>query len=130
MTGIGFNMITYPCSIQWGTAVSGITRLTQNVASNYRTNAGSDIVVARGNDLAETVRSGGIYDAMSAQHALNFAVLTTAADVAAYPVSDPSETLASFAATVAGSSNLRLHVDLKITNAAGETVTMPVRIQQ
>ena len=129
MTGIKVDMTVFPCRIQWDRAVAGIDRLTQSVAVNYRTDAGSDII-DRGNDLSATVRAGGMYDAMNAQHALNFATITTIDYIRKTPQSDPKEALGTFSATIAGSSNRRLAVDLRVTNAAGESISMPVRIQQ
>ena len=130
MTGIRVDMTVFPGKIKWGEAVSGIARLTQSVAINYRTNLGSDVISARGNALHETVRDGGMYDAMNAQHALNFAVIATSDWVRAEPTTVPAETLGSFSATNAGTASRRLAVDLRVTNALGESAVMPVRIQQ
>lgn len=124
MTGIGISFRSYPARIDWGKAVSGIDRLTQNVVTNYRTNYGSDWAVARGNDLASDVRSGGLYDAQSAQHSLNFAVLDTTDFVRSVEPQNGAEALDTFSAAMAGSSGRRLAVDLTVTNKLGERVTM------
>ena len=129
MTGIRINFAQYPCHIDWSTVVSGVNRVTQNVATQYRTERGSDIMVDRGNDLAATVRSGGMYDHVNAQHALNFAVIETCDAVRALETSiDLTETLGTFSATIVGSSGRRLAVDLKVTNGAGVVASMPVQL--
>lgn len=131
MTGIAIDMTVFPCRIVWDKAVTGVTRLTQNVASNYRTELGSDAVVARGNSLQEVVRTNGMYDSLNAQHALNFATIDTSSFVRTVETSDdPAETLGQFRATVAGSTGRRLQVDLTVTNSLGQTAVMPVRITQ
>ena len=130
MKGIAIDMTSFPCRILWDTDVTGVSRLTQNVATTYCTDVGSDIVVARGNELSDTMKSGGMFDATAAQHAVNFAVLDTVDFLRTLPESTPEETLGAFSARIVGKTNNRLAVNLFVTNAAGEgvgtTTTIPL----